>query len=194
MGAQGRRAAHYRDPVRSTAVVVAFVAGLSLICLALLIRPPWGEMPLALPLGVRLYRKQGPTHLEPAAAMGGEVAAWFPERRFRVVADGASSALAQAGLPRTVLVSRIRRSAELYEPVVAPRLSGRRGRPRKRGQRLPSPCQMAQQTGLPWRRGQLEARGHRIERLGPGGVLVVHLWGDAGPAGDRPRPLWPQRR
>ncbi len=118
---QGRKvegAARYRDPVRSLVGVASFVTGVNFIGLALLIHPPWGGMPLALPLGVRLYRKQGPIHLELAAAMVIEVAAWFPERRFRVVAAGAYAALARAGLPRTVFVSRIRKNAELSEPVV----------------------------------------------------------------------------
>ncbi len=78
---QGRKvegAARYRDPVRSLVGVASFVTGVNFIGLALLIHPPWGGMPLALPLGVRLYRKQGPIHLELAAAMVSEVAAWFP--------------------------------------------------------------------------------------------------------------------
>lgn len=59
----------YKDPVRSTGRDVVFVTGLNFVSVALLVRPPWSGMPLALPLCVRLYRKQGPTHIELAVAI-----------------------------------------------------------------------------------------------------------------------------
>ena len=155
----------YKDPVRSSGRDVVFVTGLNFVSVALLVRPPWGGMPLALPVCVRLYRKQGPNHIELAAAMITEVAAWFPEREFLVVADGAYSSLARTNLPRTVVVSRTRKNAELYDPYLAPRPAGQRGRPRMRGDRLPSPGQMARDPELAWRACQVEVRGRLIERL-----------------------------
>jgi hypothetical protein len=164
-GSKVEGAGRYKDPVRSTGRDVVFVTGLNLVNLGLLVRPSWGGMPLSLPVCVRLYRKAGPNHVELALAMITEVTAWFPGRKFLVVADGAYSALARAKLPRTVIVSRTRKNAELYDPQPIPRPPGTRGRPRLRGDRLASPCQMAQNPGLPWRVCQVEVRGRQIERL-----------------------------
>lgn len=155
----------YKDPVRSTGRDVVFVTGLNFVSLGLLVRPPWGGMPLSLPVCVRLYRKTGATHIELAAAMITVVASWFPGGEFLVVGDGAYSALARVKLPRTVVVSRTRKNAQLYDPQVPPRPPGQRGRRRLRGERLASPWQMAQDPDLPWRTCKVEARGRQIERL-----------------------------
>src|SRR5579884_3643469 len=76
-----------KDPVRSTAQDLVFVNRLNLVSVALL-PPPGGGMPLALPVCVRRYRQQGPTPIEPAAAMLRELGEWLPERELEVVADG----------------------------------------------------------------------------------------------------------
>lgn len=195
-GSKVEGAGRYKDPVRSTGRDVVFVTGLNFVSLGLLVRPPWAGMPLSLPVCVRLYRKPGPNHIELAVAMIVEVTTWFPGRRFVVVADGAYSALARAKLPRTVIVSRTRKNAELYDPQLAQRPPGTRGRPRLRGDRLASPCQMAQNPDLPWRVFQVEVRGRQIERLIY--ARVVLWWftcrGGAETARDRPRSLWSQRR
>jgi hypothetical protein len=164
-GRQVEGSGRYKDPVRSTGRDVVFVTGLNFVNLALVVRPPWGGMPLALPVCVRLYRRQGPTHIELAAALIRELADWVPEREFLVVADGAYSSLARANLPRTVMVSRTRKNAELYDPKLPPRPPGQRGRRRLRGERLPSPSRMAADRTLPWRACKVEVRGRLIERL-----------------------------
>src|SRR5579875_211595 len=72
---------------------LAFVNGLTLVSVAL---PPWGGMPLPLPVGVRPHRRQGSTPVKLAAAMLREPGEWSPERELEVVADGASCPLARA--------------------------------------------------------------------------------------------------
>lgn len=164
-GSKVEGAGRYKDPVRSKGSDVVFVTGLNFVSVAILIKPPWGGMPPLLPLCVQLYRKQGPSHIEMAATMITKVAGWFPEREFVLACDGAYSCLARAQLPRTVIVSRTRRNAELYEPQVPPRHPGQRSRPRQRGPRLASPVQMAQDPRLPWQLCKIEIRGRQVTRL-----------------------------
>ncbi len=154
----------FRDAVRSTRRHVVYARGLNLIVLALRISPPWGGEPLALPINLRLYRKGGPTHLDLAQEMIEEVAAWFPRLGFRLVCDGAYPSIAGRQLPRTVVISRMRRDAALYDPP-PPRKKGQRGRPRKKGRRLPTPQQMARAKRGRWRRHTFQMRGKKVVRL-----------------------------
>ncbi len=105
----------------------------------------------------------GPTHNELAAQMIEQVTGWLPARTFRLGCDGAYAGLAGSNLSRTHVVSRMRRDAALYEP--APPRTGRRGRPRKKGARLPTPEQIAAQTKVGWQRVSIDMRGQRVERL-----------------------------
>lgn len=154
----------FRDAVRSTRRHVVYARGLNLIVLALRISPPWGGEPLALPINLRLYRKGGPTHLDLAEEMSEEVAAWFPSLGFRLVCDGAYASLAGRQHPRSVVISRMRRDAALYDPP-PPRKKGQRGRPRKKGRRLPTPQQMARAKRRRWRRYSFQMRGKKVVRL-----------------------------
>lgn len=154
----------FRDAVRSTSRHVVYALGLNLVILTLRIRPPWGGEPLGLPINLRLYRKGGPSHLKLAAEMIREVAAWLPDRRFALACDGAYSSLAGARLPRTHVTSRMRRDAALFA-LPPPRRRGQRGRPRKKGRRLPTPEQMARRTKKGWRRATFDQRGKPVTRL-----------------------------
>jgi len=67
-----------------------------------------------------------------------------------------------SGLPRTHLVSRIRRDAALFEPA-RPR-TGRRGRPAKKGARLPTPAVLAiAAPDKDWTRASINRRGRKTE-------------------------------
>lgn len=155
----------FRDAVRSTAGRVVYALGLNMVVITLRVNPPWGGCPVAVPVNVRLHRKNDSiTTVGHAAAMIRELAGWLPERDFHLCADGAYASLAGAGLPRCHLTSRMRRDAALYEP--APPPTGRRGRPRTKGDRLPTPPQLAAQTRhRDWRRASIDMRGHTVERL-----------------------------
>ena len=65
-----------------------------------------------------------------------EVAGWLPDRHLLLGCDGAYAPLAGRELPRTHVVSRIKRNAAIFE-TPPPRRPGQRGRPRKKGDCLP---------------------------------------------------------
>jgi len=154
----------FRDPLRSTARRVVYAVGLNVVVLTVRLTPPWGGEPLGLPVNVRLYRKGGPSHLELGAMMLRELATWLPERHFALTCDGAYAALAGEALPRTHVTSRMRRDAALYLPPPR-RKRGQRGRPRKKGRRLPAQEQLARRTTRGWIRTTIDVRGKPVDRL-----------------------------
>jgi hypothetical protein len=164
----GRRvngAGTFRDAVRSRAQHVVYAWGLNLVVLTLRVQAPWGGEPLGLPINVRVYRKGGKSHGELAEDMIRELADWFPHRRFHLCADGAYACLAGRQLPRTHFTSRLRRDAALFA-MAPPRRQGRRGRPRKKGRRLPTPDQLAARVRpAHWQRTVIDLRGQQVERL-----------------------------
>jgi len=103
-----------RRPVRR---VRRYAHGLNLVVITLRVHAPWAGEPLGLPVNLRLFRKGGPTHAQLVQEMIAELAGWLPERSFTRCGDGAYATLAGSGLPRTHLVSRIRRDAA--RPVVS---------------------------------------------------------------------------
>lgn len=158
-------AGYFRDAVHSTASYTVTAWGLNIVVLALCVTPPWQGEPLALPLLIRVHRKDELSLVDLAVTMIWQLHRWLPDHRIRVVADGAYASLVGYQWPPTVhIVSRIRSNAALYDP--PPPRTGRRGRPRLRGQRLPSPRQLA--AGLAeadWTTSQVHMRTHLAERL-----------------------------
>jgi hypothetical protein len=102
---------------------------------------------LALPLLARLHLpgKGQPSCPELARQMLAEVLAWFPDRRFTLVADGAyaSQALLADLDGRVTFVGRVRGDAALYDPRVPKAKPGKRGPKAKKGPRLPGPKEAA---------------------------------------------------
>ena len=164
-GRQVAGAGNFRDAERPTGQRVVYALGLNLVVVTLRITPPWGSMPIAIPVNARLHKKKDPiTTVEHAAQMMRELAAWLPDRQLHLCADGAYASLAGAELPRTHVTSRMRRDAALYDP--APPRTGKRGRPRLKGQRLPTPPEIAAQARpRDWRKATVDVRGHKLERL-----------------------------
>jgi len=158
-------AGRYRDAVRSGVKMVT-AWGLNIVVLAVYVDSLWGGEPWALPINLRIHRKPAQetdpkvTLLDLAEDMVREVAEWFPEYRLILMADGAYAALAKRHLPRTALYSRMRRNAVLYEEAPA-RKPGQRGRPRKKGDRLPTAWQSAQVTI----RGKQQKRLVSVQRV-----------------------------
>src|SRR5512144_284911 len=81
-----------------------------------------------------------------------QVRRWLPERGLIFVGDGTYAALdflhACQTLPKPVtVITRLRLDAALYEP--APPYPGT-GRPRKKGQRLPTPQQLIDDPNTAW--------------------------------------------
>lgn len=155
----------FRDAVRSTVRRVVYAVGLNLVVVTLRVSPAWGGCPIAIPINVRLHRKNDTTTtVEHAAAMIREITGWLPDRTFHLCADGAYSTLAGADLPHTHITSRIRRDAALFQGV--PARTGKRGRPRTKGDRLPTPAGLAAiARPRDWHKVTVDARGKTIERL-----------------------------
>jgi len=154
----------FRDAVRSTRSKVVYALGLNLVVVTLRVSPPWGGCPLALPLSMRLHRKDGASTVELACEMITELVAWLPERHLSLCADGAYATLCGRGLARTTVTSRMRRDAALYE--AAPPPTGRRGRPRTRGARLPTPAQWAKTLDdKAFTKVEVEQRGRPVTLL-----------------------------
>jgi hypothetical protein len=143
----------WRDAVRSTRTRTVSAWGLNLVVLTLRVTPPWGGEPLGLPILMRLHRKGGDSLIVLAEAMLQQLAGWLPERTFRLHADGFYATLAGRGLVRIHLISRMRRDAELYEPVRA-----------TRGQRKAGRQQMARRIHS-WRSVTTVERGQVRKRL-----------------------------
>jgi len=164
----GRRvegAGTFRDAVRSSGRRVVYATGLNLVVVTLRVVPPWGGCPIALPVNVALHRKGDvTTTVAHAAAMLRQLAAWLPARSFHLCADGAYASLAGAGLARCDVTSRMRRDAALFE--AAPPPTGRRGRPRTKGERLATPPGLAATARRrDWQRVSIDVRGRAVERL-----------------------------
>lgn len=153
----------WRDAVRSTGTKLVYAWGLNLVVLSLRICPPWGGEPLALPINMRLHRKDGPTLIDLAEEMLGELAQWLPERRFINHCDGFYASLAGRDVSNTHITSRMRRDARIYA-LPPKRKKKRRGRPCKKGVRLPSPEQMAERVKS-WKLVETIERGEARVRL-----------------------------
>ncbi|HLE05616.1 MAG TPA: transposase [Anaerolineales bacterium] len=162
-------ASWWRDAVRSTRKHIVYAWGLNLVVLTLRVYPPWGGEPLGLPILMRLHRKGGDSLIELAQAMLQQLAGWLPQRSFRLHADGFYATLAgslgRQDPVRIHLISRMRRDAEIYEPLPKTRRKkGQRGRPPTKGPRLPTPEQMARRVRV-WRLVTTTERGKVRKRL-----------------------------
>jgi len=145
----GRRVAGtgwWRDAVHSTAAHTVTAWGLNVIVLTLRLTPPWGGMPLGLPVRVRIHRKDGPTYFALALEMVRSVATAVPGCHLSLCADGFYAPLAP-GLPRAItFTSRMRRDAVLHDEL-GYRAPGTRGRKPTQGPRLPKPPALAEEAG-----------------------------------------------
>ena len=160
----------YRDAVRSSDSHFVKTSGLRWISLMLLTPIPWAQRVWALPVmtvlspSERYYQQRGRTPktlLERSLQMLKLLRRWLPQPELVVVGDNAFAALdflAMALQLDVTVVTRLRLDAALYEP--APPYNGC-GRPRKKGQRLPTlasllddPTTNWQCLCLPWYDGQ----------------------------------------
>lgn len=149
----------YRDPVRSSESHFVKASGLRWISLMLLTPICWAERVWALPFmtvlapSERYYEKRGrqPKKLtDRALQMIRQLRRWIPKRPIVVVADSSYAALELLAASQTLsvtVVTRLRLDAALYEP--APPYAGR-GRPRRKGQRLPTPQQWLMAPETTW--------------------------------------------
>ena len=141
-------ASMHHDPLLSTRAKAVFHWGHVWVVMALVVSVPAWKKSFALPVLVRLYRRQKLCEKERrtffkrtelAAQMLCVLATALPDRQMTVVADAAFvNASVVKSLPKNVhFIGRSRLDAALY---ARPKLQ-RMGRPRVRGRRLPSPAQ-----------------------------------------------------
>jgi hypothetical protein len=145
---QGR----HRDGGRSTHSYIAYRWGHKWGVVAMLLKLPVATRPWALPVLVALYRPPGwdrvhgtrhqtPAHL--ARLLRARLIRWFPERHVIFVGDSGygpseTARCCRQHRRRLTVVSKFSGDAALYEPP-PPRTRRTIGRPRVKGQKLPSP-------------------------------------------------------
>jgi DDE superfamily endonuclease len=153
----------YRDPVRSSKGHFVKASGLRWLSLMLLVPIPWAGRVWALPFltalapSERHSREQGRRHkalTDWARQLVLQARRWMPERALVLVADSSFAALELlAGLVRqgVTCVTRLRLDAALYTPA-PPRQPRARGRPRTKGERLPTLATVLADQATPWQR------------------------------------------
>lgn len=164
-GAKIRAKGIYRDPVRSSQSHFVKASGLRWLSLMLLTPIPWAKRVWALPFltalcpSERYYEKRVRGHkklTDWARQMLFQVQRWLPGRQLVVLADASFAALdflwrvTQTAKP-ICLITRFRLDAALYCPAQAPK-AGQRGRPRKKGARLPTLKQVLDDSQTVWKK------------------------------------------
>ncbi len=154
----------YRDPVRSSHGHFVKASGLRWLSLMLLAPVPWAGRTWALPFltvlapSERYYQGKARRHkklTEWARQVVLQTRRWLPGRQLVVIADSSFAViellfrLRQLKNPVTMIV-RFRMDAALYEP--ARNRLGQRGRPRKKGQRLPTLEKVSADPHTRWKR------------------------------------------
>lgn len=153
----------YRDAVRSSASHFVKASGLRWVSLMWLAPIPWANRTWALPVltvlapSQRYYEKIGkaPKKLTDwARQMIAQLRRWLPDRTLVLVGDSSYAVLGllhfcQSLSHPVTLITRLRLDAALYEP--APRRHpGQTGRPRLKGQRLPTLKHLLGQPTTAW--------------------------------------------
>ena len=164
-GAKIKAKGIYRDPVRSSHGHFVKASGLRWLSLMLLVPIPWAKRTWALPFltclapSERYYatRKRGHKKLTDwGRQMIKQLRRWLPKRALVIVADSSFAAISWlfqlTQLPgQLCLIVRFRLDAALYKPAPT-RRPGQRGRGRKKGERLPTLEQVAQNPKTRWKR------------------------------------------
>ena len=138
----------YRDPVRSSHSHFVKASGLRWLSVMLLAPIPWAQRVWALPFltalcpSERYHETRGRPHktlTDWARQLLVQVARWLPGRQLVAVADSSFAALdfLAAVRPYITVITRLRLDAALFAPA-PPRSPGQKGRPRRKGARLPS--------------------------------------------------------
>ena len=155
----------YRDPVRSSKSHFAKASALRWLSLMLLAPIPWAGRVWALPFltclapSERYYEGRARTHkkiTDWGRQMIMQLRRWLPDRQLVIVADSEFAVILWlfrlTQLPgQLCLIVRLRLDAALYRP--APKRTARtKGRPRKKGERLPTMEQVAANPQTRWQR------------------------------------------
>ena len=150
----------YRDPVRSSAGHFVKASGLRWLCAMVIVPLGFSRRRWALPvLSVlnwpqRAAQSQQRRHKrlpEIARGMLLQLKRWLPDRELICVADSSYAVidLLAAVAPSVTMITRLRLDAALYAPVSAGD-QPRRGRPRKKGERLPKLSALLKSPTAQW--------------------------------------------
>lgn len=164
----------HRDAVRSSHSHLVYRWGHKWVVLSILVQFPWAKRKWALPFLVALYRpeelnkREGRRHKTSSELMRGLLARlihWFPDRKFIFSGDQGFGTqelayFADQHREHLTLVSKLHPDAMLYTPLEPNSESSKVGRPRIRGQRMPSPKMTASHTPMRNRK-QLTVRWYR---------------------------------
>ncbi len=154
----------YRDPVHSSDSHFVKASGLRWLSVMLLAPIPWAKRTWALPVltalapSERYAEERGIRHkrlTDWARQLLLQLGRWLPGRTLILVADTTFAALEllSALAPHVTCIVRFRLDAQLYAPPSPPRGRKRpRGRPRKKGARLPSLHSVLTDRTTRWRR------------------------------------------
>jgi DDE superfamily endonuclease len=152
----------YRDPVRSSKSFFVKTSGLRWLSLMLLAPIPWAQRVWGLPFLTVLapserfsqsHDRRHKTLTDWTRQVALQARRWLPQRTIILVGDSSFAVLdLLAALTRQGLIgiTRLRLDAALYEPA-APREAGTKGRPRKKGVRLPTLAQRLADPNTDWR-------------------------------------------
>lgn len=152
----------YRDPVRSSRKHFVKASGLRWISVMLLVRVPFAGRVWALPFLTALAPSERYAHTHGirhksitdwGRQLAKQVRRWVAERRIILVADSTYATYEfLSGVREFVtVITQVRMDSGLYAPA-PPRVAGRLGRPRIKGERLPSLQQRLRDPATQWQR------------------------------------------
>jgi hypothetical protein len=177
----------HHDPLRSTARRAVFSFGHNWVVLSVQLRMPFApDKTWSLPILMRLYRRKQKTRKpgrprgerkaigqatpaeyrtrpQLACEMIALLASWLPDRTIHVVGDSeyAGKSISRH-LPDNVhLTSRMVMNAALYDLPPKGR-KGQRGAPRKKGERVLSPAELAKSRSNRWKKSTVNIYGKRV--------------------------------
>ena len=170
----------YRDAARSSHECFQKTSGLRWMSVHLLAVVPWAKRVWALPFLSALcpseryacFREHGRRHkplTERARGLIGQVCRWLPEKPIIFVTDGGYAALelldwcVRVSRKRTIehplatlsFITRLRLDASLYQPAPKQTTKAKNGRPRLKGERLPTLEQRLKNRRTKWQKATL---------------------------------------
>jgi hypothetical protein len=159
----GRRihGAHWHHDATANAAGKVSAWGNNWVLVGIVVRLAFLDRPVCLPVGLALWRPkrahipkgkpdpERPSKPRLARAIVDTIAARHPDRTVHAVGDAGYASGAWRDLPaRVTMTFRVRKDAALYAPT--PPKTGLRGRPAKRGDRLPTIAQIAAEGAAGW--------------------------------------------
>jgi hypothetical protein len=162
------------------------------VLIGIVVTLPFSCRPTCLPVLFRLWGGKGTTTpVELARTLVGLLARAFPDRAIHLVADAAYHGKPLQDLPeRVTWTTRIQRNGVLYQP--APPPTGKRGRPRTKGDRIGAPTQAA--AGAAWRQATVARYAAPTPCASPKSSACGTAHSANAPDGSSPQPRAPGGR